>query len=104
MAVHMWIDAKGKKRRHRFVRALMRSAARLTYDQAQAINDGRDSSISLEQRARIIEPLYAAYRALTHARRARGTLELDLEERKVALTSRARSIASSRVRATTATS
>lgn len=86
MAVHMWIDAKGKKRRHRFVRALMRSTARLTYDQAQAINDGRDSSMSPDRKARIIEPLYAAYRALTHARRARGTLELDLEERKVVLT------------------
>jgi ribonuclease R len=33
----------------------------------------------------VIEPLYAAYRALARARRQRGTLDLDLEERKVVL-------------------
>ena len=30
LAVHLWIDAAGRKRRHRFERGLMRSAARLT--------------------------------------------------------------------------
>jgi ribonuclease R len=84
MAVHIWIDAKGKKRRHRFVRALMRSAARLTYDQAQATIDGNPGGRP-ELKAAIIDPLYAAYRALAHARRQRGTLDLDLEERKVEL-------------------
>jgi len=32
LAVHLWIDAEGRKRRHRFERAVMRSAARLTYE------------------------------------------------------------------------
>jgi ribonuclease R len=31
-AVHLWVDAQGRKRRHRFERAIMRSAARLTYE------------------------------------------------------------------------
>ncbi len=32
LAAHLWIDAQGRKLRHRFERAIMRSAARLTYD------------------------------------------------------------------------
>src|SRR3546814_17640902 len=39
MAVHLWIDAKGKELRHRFVRGLMRSAARLTDEEVQAARD-----------------------------------------------------------------
>jgi ribonuclease R len=85
MAVHMWIDAHGKKLRHRFTRALMRSAARLTYDQAQATIDNRPDGAPSELREPVIAPLYAAYHALAHARRHRGTLELDIEERKVVL-------------------
>jgi exoribonuclease R len=44
MAVHVWIDAKGQKLSHRFVRGVMRSTARLTYEQAQAIFDGAQES------------------------------------------------------------
>ena len=41
LAVRMVFDARGAKRRHEFVRGIMRSAARLTYAQAQAAFDGR---------------------------------------------------------------
>ena len=41
LAVRMVIDAEGRKLRHRFMRGLMRSTARLTYDQVQAAADGR---------------------------------------------------------------
>ena len=40
LAVHLWYDRRGRKLRHRFVRALMRSRARLTYEQVQAAVDG----------------------------------------------------------------
>ncbi len=83
LAVHIWIDAHGHKRRHRFTRAMIRSAARLTYDQAQASADGRPEGAPERLRKLVVEPLYAAYRALAQARGKRGTLELDLEERKV---------------------
>ena len=57
----------------------MRSAARLTYEQAQAAQDaGEDPTGTLV-------PLYGAYRALLAARERRGTLELDLPERRVRL-------------------
>ena len=40
LAVRMVFDKDGRKREHRFFRALMRSAASLSYEQAQAAIDG----------------------------------------------------------------
>ncbi len=80
MAVHVWIDAKGEKLSHRFVRGVMRSTARLTYEQAQAIFDGAMDSPLLET---VVKPLYGAFGALAKAREARGTLDLDLPEHRV---------------------
>jgi ribonuclease R len=85
LAVHIWIDAQGNKRRHRFVRGMMHSAARLTYDEAQAAADGVQGKMPSELKTRVVDPLFAAYHALSKARRARGTLDLDLEELKVIL-------------------
>ena len=81
MAIHLWLDPAGKVTRHQVVRGLMRSAARLTYEQVQAAMDGPQSDL----RDRILAPLYGAYRSLDQARRQRGTLELDLPERRVVL-------------------
>ena len=83
MAVEMVIDAEGKKRRHHFFRGLMRSAARLTYERAQAAIDGKTDAVTALLLDPVIRPLYGAFRALLRAREARGTLELDLPERRV---------------------
>lgn len=85
MAVHMWVDAQGKKISHKFVRGLMRSTARLTYEQAQAAIDGRTDETTEPLVEPVLKPLFAAYKALDKARRLRGTLELDLAERQVVL-------------------
>jgi len=85
LAVHIWIDAQGRKRRHRFVRGMIRSAARLTYDEAQAAADGIKGRVPSALKTDVIDPLFAAYRALARARRERGTLDLDLEELKIVL-------------------
>ena len=79
------IDRDGNKRAHRFGRGLMRSAARLTYEQvqAEADRDGDGSELGLPPGQLAI--LYAAFRALLGARTRRGTLDLDLPERKIAL-------------------
>ena len=77
--VEMRLDRDGRKIGHRFGRGLMRSAARLTYEQVQAaIDSGTDLPVDPK-------PLYEAFRKLLEARIARGTLDLDLPERKVAL-------------------
>ena len=77
--VEMRVDAAGRKTAHRFGRGLMRSAARLTYEQVQDAQD-RGDDLGLP-----IPMLYSAFRALLAARQARGTLDLDLPERKVTL-------------------
>jgi len=85
LAFHLWIDAKGRLIRHRLVRGLMRSAARLTYEQVQAAVDGAPDDTTGPLVEPILRPLYGAFAALLKARTERGTLELDLPERKVIL-------------------
>ncbi|HUN51015.1 MAG TPA: ribonuclease R, partial [Candidatus Sulfotelmatobacter sp.] len=85
LAVHMWFDAAGNKRRHRFARGLMRSRATLTYGQAQAAWDGRADDKTAALLDEVIRPLYGAYAALARARDKREPLAIDLPERKVLL-------------------
>ena len=70
--VEMRIGADGRKTGHRFGRGLMRSSARMTYE-------------GVEQERDRFPHLYNAYRALLAERNRRGTLDLDLPERKVVL-------------------
>ncbi|GAB4356993.1 MAG: ribonuclease R [Kiloniellaceae bacterium] len=86
MAVHLWIDAEGNALKHKFVRGLMRSAARLTYEEVQAARDGQSGGDNEAVLQAVVPSLYGAYEALLKARHARGTLELDLPERKIRLT------------------
>jgi ribonuclease R len=85
IAVRMQIDAEGRRIGHRFVRGLMRSAASLTYAQAQAAEDGAPDAQTAPLVADVIHPLFAAWRAMVGAREARQPLELELPERKVEL-------------------
>ncbi len=86
--VEMWIGADGAKHAHRFGRGLMRSAARLTYEQVQAAHDGADAppeGSPGELPEELLRSLYGAFRALLLARTRRGTLDLDLPERRVVI-------------------
>jgi ribonuclease R len=85
LAVRMVIDAEGHKLSHRFVRALMRSAASLSYERVQAAIDGHPDEATGPLLEPVLRPLYAAYAALTRARQVRQPLELDLPERKIVL-------------------
>ena len=84
LVADLWIDPDGRLVRHRFVRAMMRSAARLTYEQVQRVLDGAGDAAASRD---IIAPLDGAYRALNAARAARGTLDLDLPERQISFAS-----------------
>jgi len=103
------IDAGGRKTAQRFGRGLMRSAARLTYEEVQRAHDALGQAVGGPAGASQggggqgvgghdagdpgagdvshlpLTPLYAAFRALLAAREARGTLDLDLAERQVKL-------------------
>lgn len=83
LAVHMWIDANGKLLRHKFVRGLMLSRARLTYEQVQAAVDGRPDETTTPLMDNVIHPLYTAWKILDKARIKRGALDLDIPERKI---------------------
>ncbi|MEM8616679.1 MAG: RNB domain-containing ribonuclease, partial [Pseudomonadota bacterium] len=90
LAVSMEFDKAGTKRSHEFMRAVMRSAASLSYEVAQqAIDAGAletDGAHPLGDRAlyeTVLKPLWGAYGALKAARARRAPLELDLPERKV---------------------
>lgn len=87
LAVHIHIDAQGEKTRHRFVRALMRSAARLTYEQVQDAREGRPDDATGPLLEDVLTPLYGAWEALLAARKRRGVLELDIPERRIVLDS-----------------
>lgn len=83
VAVHMWIDKHGQLKKHTFVRGLMKSAARLTYEQVQAAQDGTTDDTTDTLMVPVITPLYAAYHVLNKARQQRGALDLDLPERRI---------------------
>lgn len=85
LAVKMWFDANGRKTRHSFHRILMRSHAKLAYEEAQAAIDGAPNSKTRPILASVLQPLWETYRCLKRGREDRGPLELDLPERKIIL-------------------
>jgi ribonuclease R len=76
----MHVGEDGRKLSHRFGRGLMRSAARLTYEGVQRAHD---ADVELGLAPGQLHALYGAFRALLAARERRGTLDLDLPERRV---------------------
>lgn len=95
LAAHMWIDAAGQLKKYKFVRGLMKSAARLTYEQVQAYYDHTNQASSQkrgslagfdeipDQVGDAVLSLYEAYRILDAARLKRGALDLNLPERQI---------------------
>ena len=82
----MVFDQHGNKKGHTFLRAMMRSAAKLSYEEAQAAIDGQpEREVPRRCWSRALKPLWAAYAALAAARDRRAPLDLDLPERKIVL-------------------
>ena len=74
----------------------MCSAARLTYEQAQAAREGRIADgVPLPQER--LAALFGAFAALAEARANRGALELDLDEHRVVLDAEQQPVAIDRV-------
>jgi ribonuclease R len=85
LAVRMVFSADGRKRSHRFVRGLMRSAAKLSYEQAQAAADGQPDDKTGPIKAGVIDPLWAAYAALKRGREGRSPLAIESQERRIVI-------------------
>lgn len=85
LAVRIKLAADGRKLKHAFHRIMMRSVAKLAYQQAQAAIDGAPDDVTGPLLEPILKPLWKAYDALRQARDERQPLELDLPERKLVL-------------------
>jgi ribonuclease R len=90
LAVRMVLGADGAKRHHSFHRIMMRSAAKLSYQQAQAAIDGRLDDITTPLLEPVLRPLWAAYATACLERARRAPLDLDLPERKLVLNAEGR--------------
>ncbi len=86
LAVEMTLDAEGRKRKHRFMRAVMRSAAKLSYGDAQKLIDApHKAGGKIDPVEETVRHLKAAFDARWNERSRRAPLDLDLPERKVVL-------------------
>src|SRR6202522_2375892 len=85
LALRMILGADGRKRSHKFHRIMMRSAAKLSYEQAQAAIDGRPDETAEPLVDSVLKPLYAAHSVIRIERERRNPLDLDLPERKLVL-------------------
>ncbi len=80
LACHLQVGKDGQLKSWRFTRAVVRIAANIAYEDAQASID-QDAGPMIDA----LRPLWSSWRALAKARDARGPLDLDLPERKVLL-------------------
>jgi ribonuclease R len=84
MTCELYISREGKVTRSRFFEAVMRSHARLTYDQVAAMIVDGDPELC-ERHAAILphlHELYALFQTLKDAREARGAIDFDTVETK----------------------
>ncbi|MBI1326842.1 MAG: ribonuclease R [Alphaproteobacteria bacterium] len=88
MAVHMYIDHDGKLTNFKFVRGLMRSYARTTYEQIQKIHDTDKNDVLYP----LVKNLYDAFAILDKARQNRNALNIDAPERKIKLDAQGRMV------------
>jgi len=87
LVCHLTVKADGTLAGWRFTRAVVRIAANIPYEDAQAAIDG---TIDHPLTDSALKPLWACWRALFKAREAREPLDLDLPERRVVLDEKGR--------------
>lgn len=85
LAARMIFSKEGRKAGHTFHRIMMKSAAKLSYQQAQAAIDGKPDDKTGPLLETILKPLWHAYEILKRGRDRRQPLELDMPERKIIL-------------------
>lgn len=83
MAVRMIFDRDGKKTGHKFMRGLMRSHAKLSYEQAQSAIDGQQDDVTGPIMDAILYPLWNAYSTMLKGRERRSPLAIESPERRV---------------------
>ncbi|MEO5493796.1 MAG: VacB/RNase II family 3'-5' exoribonuclease [Sphingomonas sp.] len=87
LACHLQVAKDGQLKGWRFTRAVVRIAANIAYEDAQAAIDGQLDHPLTDT---ALKPLWACWRALAKARDVREPLDLDLPERRVVLDEKGR--------------
>ena len=91
LVCHLTIAKDGTLRKWRFTRAVIRVAANIAYEHAQAAIDGAaDAPVPAELVENALKPLWACWAALAKARAKREPLDLDLPERRIVLDEKGR--------------
>ncbi len=85
LACHLQVSKSGALKGWRFTRAVVRIAANITYEDAQAVIDRGEGDL-----LPVLRPLWECWHALAKARDAREPLDLDLPERRVVLDEKGR--------------
>ena len=85
LAAHLWINGAGELQTFKFERSILRSHARLTYEQVQQVRDGEQVALPNSLSPHVINTLFSAYDSLLTARVSRHPLELVTSEPLVTL-------------------
>ncbi len=85
LACHLQVSKSGALKGWRFTRAVVRIAANIAYEDAQAVIDRGEGDL-----LPVLRPLWECWHALAKARDAREPLDLDLPERRVVLDEKGR--------------
>lgn len=85
MVCEMQVNSAGKVERHRFFEGVMRSHARLTYEDVAAMVVEGDTTLGQKYAAVLphLHELYALYKALRHARDLRGAVDFETTETRI---------------------
>lgn len=85
MVCEMFITPAGHLQRHRFFDGVMRSHARLTYNEVAAVLVDQDRGLTKKHQALVphLENLYALYKVLRKAREKRGAIDFDSTETRI---------------------
>jgi ribonuclease R len=85
MVCEMLFNKEGKMVRSRFMNGLMRSQARLTYDEAAAIMVDNDPQARQRREPLVphLEELYRLYKVLRKARTSRGAIDFETTETRI---------------------
>jgi ribonuclease R len=85
MVCELYINDQGETTRARFFEAVMRSHARLIYDEVAAILVEGDQKLRDRYQALLpqLEALYGVYQVLRAAREKRGAIDFDTEETRI---------------------
>ena len=85
MVCEMYIDQHGKVTRSRFMEAVMRSHARLTYDEVAAmlIDGDRELRARYQPVLDNLEQLYSLYKVLRKLRSRRGAIDFETTETRI---------------------